>query len=56
MLEVPANNVYLSKQELDVAIAALRGTLRNIPGLSSDSVNLLEGIVMELRWAKEKTE
>lgn len=55
-LEMPANNVFLSKQELDVAIAALRGTLRTIPGLSEDAIHILEGTIMELRYARRHCE
>lgn len=50
MLDMPENNVYLSKEELNVAIPAIANALR-IPGLSDSTIHLLEGVHMELRWA-----
>lgn len=55
-LKMPANNIFLSKEELDVAIAALRGTLRRTPGLSDEAINILQGTIMEMSYARRHCE
>ena len=50
-LEMPENNVFLSKEELDVAIAAI-GNASRIPGMSDETYDLLTGVMLELRYAK----
>lgn len=50
-LHTPANNVFLSKEETDAAIAAVKSVLFGNP-ISGDEVAMLCGVLFELTIAK----
>ena len=50
MIGMPKNNVFLSKEELPIVIAALNNAIRDNKGLSSEALDILIGARNEVQY------